>query len=175
MESLSNLVKPNFEQIIPELIKAEETSNCVHRQVGAVLWYEDTKNPRIIATGANISPYESPCIKTNSCTKHFSGYCPILHAEINCIYNYHENLEINKKKIDKSKLVMIATYSPCYECNKNLVRNGIKHIYYIYKHHRTNWDYLRETMINYEQLSDYENFYKNLKENFESDFESKST
>jgi dCMP deaminase len=124
---------------LPEL---EQHSNCIHRQVGAILYNPQTK--KIIASGTNRTPTEeSPCIKTNSCTKHITGKCPIIHAEVNTILSARCSLK---------GAILVCTYSPCYECSKVITAVGIKEVYYIHKHHKTDWKYLVDNNITLTQL-----------------------
>ena len=132
---------PNFKRMIKLLPDIEEGSNCLRREVGAVLW--DTSKGKVVAKGTNVTPAKSPCVVAHSCMKHTMGFCPVIHAEVNCILN----LLHSRQKFKPENLIMIATYSPCFECSKMLQRNGIKIVYYLYKHHKTQWEYLKECGI----------------------------
>lgn len=149
-------------EIFKVLIDTELTSNCVHRHVGSILF---SKSGKILSLGANITPAPSPCIESSSCTKHFTGLCPVIHSEVNCILNYYQMHIDNNLSIindcfnpiihtNEEPSIMLATYSPCYECSKMLVRNKIQNVVYLYKHHRTIWKYLEECGIKLMQLDE---------------------
>jgi len=131
---------------LPEI---SSESNCIHRQVGSLLY--NVRQHRVISTGTNKTPSEaSPCVITHSCTKHDTGKCPIIHSEVNCILNCLKNCE----PINNSEVIMVCTYSPCYECGKVIVSMGIQKFYYLYKHHRTDWNYLKYNGVELVQLED---------------------
>ena len=132
----------NLCKILPEI---ENKSNCIHRQVGSILF--DTIENKIIATGTNITPASSPCQENHCCTKHITGLCPVIHSEVNCIFNALEDGYVNF-----SNAFMLCTYSPCFECSKVLVRWKVPKLYYIYKHHRTQWEYLKRNGVDCIQL-----------------------
>lgn len=125
-----------------ELSTIAEASNCLHRKVGAILY--NPISDTIITTGVNKTPSQpSPCIESNSCTKYITGKCPIIHAEVNAILS---------AKTDLTDTILICTYSPCYECSKVIQAVGIKKLYYLHKHHKTDWKYLEYNNIEATQL-----------------------
>lgn len=124
-------------ELVKRLPDIESLSNCMHRHVGSILY--NPKTSMIIGIGVNKTPStESPCVNSNSCTKHLTGKCPIIHSEVDAILHAH---------CDLKGMYLICTYSPCYECSKVINAVGIKRVYYCNVHHRTDWKYLKDNNI----------------------------
>ena len=125
--------RPNWDEYFmlqAELAKLR--SNCITRQVGAVI----VRNHRQLATGYNGTPpgikncFEGGCRR---CQLRMEGKiesgaaldrCLCNHAEANAIVQAAKNgVSINKSEI-------FVTASPCYNCFKLIANSGIKTIYY---------------------------------------------
>ena len=140
LEELREELLEEYKELALRLPDIEKHSNCVHRKVASILYNTVTK--QIITTGVNKTPSdESPCVNSNSCTKHITGKCPIIHSEVNAILSCFGKV----KSFDN--IILICTYSPCYECSKVIKAVGIKEVYFINKHHRTDWKYLKDNNI----------------------------
>lgn len=140
LEELREEQLDTYRELAKKLPAIEKASNCVHRKVASILYNPLTK--QIITTGVNRTPSnDSPCVNSNSCTKHITGKCPIIHSEVNAILSCFGKV----KSFDN--IILICTYSPCYECSKVIKAVGIKEVYFINKHHRTDWKYLKDNDI----------------------------
>lgn len=106
-------------------VAVAKRSNCVRRQIGAVLVLDN----RIISTGYNGTPRglkncsEGGCERCAVTTAQTSGTgltdCICSHAEENCIVQaaYHGS------RIKGS--ILYSTFSPCLYCTKMIINGGI--------------------------------------------------
>ena len=97
-----------------------ENSYCKRRQVGALV----VKDKMIISDGYNGTPsgFENVC-EENDVTKPY-----VLHAEANAI----TKLARSSNNSDGSTLYVTA--SPCIECAKLIIQEGIKRVVYAEKY-----------------------------------------
>ena len=150
--------RPNWDEYFmlqAELAKLR--SNCITRQVGAVI----VRDHRQLATGYNGTPpgvkncFEGGCKR---CQLRMEGKveagasldrCLCNHAEANAIVQAAKN----GVKIDGSEIYVTA--SPCYNCFKLIANSGIKVIYYneLYRDERIN-DRAKEVGIELISLGD---------------------
>jgi deoxycytidylate deaminase len=71
----------------------------------------------------------------------------VVHAEENAIFHLinKEWFRLVDKNIeDLNGLLMISTFTPCYNCCRLMIQAGIKHLIYLYQH-KKNWDKKSET------------------------------
>lgn len=135
-----------------EAFEIAKKSNCLHRQVGAVL----VKNNKIVIQSYNNIPKEIEecskvgCIREKENIK--SGErierCRVVHAEQQII------IDCALKRINPNGAVVFCTHSPCIVCAKILANAGIKKIYYsidrgddTFKKYFTNSDIIFEKLI----------------------------
>lgn len=109
-------------------IELSKQSNCVSKQVGAVI----VKNDRIISMGYNGTPKGfkncDEVFDKNNFERHehhtWSNIYEI-HAEMNAIlFSAKNGIEINGCS-------MYVTLKPCDQCLKNLIHSGISKIIYL--------------------------------------------
>src|SRR5882724_10353260 len=106
-------------------------SNCIRRQIGAILVRED----RVISTGYNGTPRGLPncsgggCLRCAETTDQTSGTnlgdCLCCHAEENCIVQaaYHG--------VSVKGSVLFTMLSPCLTCTKMIINSGIAQVIYL--------------------------------------------
>lgn len=108
--------------------EAAKRSNCIRRQVGAVI----VKERFIISTGYNGTPigvrncYEGGCLRCQSDTAPGQGYdtCICVHAEENAIAQAARH---GSSTLDT---ILYSTLRPCFGCVKLCIQAGIKVIIY---------------------------------------------
>jgi len=125
--------RPSFKDMLAEqLCVISKRSTCLFYSIGAIIFRGD----QILSTGYNgpakgdVHCYEVGCSRiVNSELKEGAGMCRGSHAELNAIGNAAKN-GIN---IDTSS--MMVSFNPCKACAKQIVNQGIKEVYYIFKYH----------------------------------------
>ena len=103
-----------------------ENSYCVRRQVGALI----VKDKMIISDGYNGTPsgFENICENDMGATKPY-----VLHAEANAI------TKVAKSANNCDGGTLYVTTSPCMECSKLIILEGIKRVVFSEKYHNTEW------------------------------------
>ena len=134
---MSSFDRPNWDEYFmlqAELAKLR--SNCVTRQVGAVI----VRNHRQLATGYNGTPpgikncFEGGCQRCQDRMEgkikagESLGKCLCNHAEANAI------LKVANSTNSCEGATLYLTLSPCRECAKLIHQSGIKRLVYIKKY-----------------------------------------
>ena len=101
-----------------------ENSYCERRKVGALI----VKDKMIISDGYNGTPsgFENICEDENNVTKPY-----VLHAEANAI------TKIARSNNNSEGATLYVTASPCIECAKLIIQEGIKRVVYGEKYRLT--------------------------------------
>jgi dCMP deaminase len=101
-----------------------ENSYCERRKVGALV----VKDKMIISDGYNGTPvgFENVCEDANNVTKPY-----VLHAEANAI------TKIARSNNNSEGATLYVTASPCIECAKLIIQDGIKRVVYGVKYRLT--------------------------------------
>jgi len=135
---------------------AKLRSNCITRQVGAVI----VRNHRQLATGYNGTPpgikncFEGGCKR---CQLRMEGKiesgasldrCLCNHAEANAIMH----CAILGIEAGAEGAVLYTTFVPCLECTKMAITIGIKQVYSLDSYPETDYDLLKEARVEVVQL-----------------------
>ena len=121
--------RPSWDEYFMNIAEIAKTrSNCIRRQVGAVLVNE---KHQIISTGYNGVPRGIVHCTKDTCTKLYeeSGekneICPAVHAELNAI------LQAATAGISSEGTTLYSTTRPCGNCTMAIINAGIKRVVYI--------------------------------------------
>ena len=112
-----------------------ENSYCKRRQVGALV----VKDQMIISDGYNGTPsgFENVCEDDNNVTLPY-----VLHAEANAI------TKLARSSNNSEGSTLYITYSPCIECARLIIQEGIKRVVYAREYRLTDGaDLLRQAGI----------------------------
>jgi|TARA_B110000014_G_scaffold263860_1_gene262122 dCMP deaminase len=135
---------------------AKMRSNCITRQVGAVI----VRKKRQIATGYNGTPpgikncYDGGCQR---CADRMNGKiksgelldrCLCNHAEANAIMH----CAILGIETGAQDAILYSTFVPCLECTKMAITIGIKRFVCLEKYSETNYDLINNAEIKIEIL-----------------------
>ena len=115
-------------------------SYCKRRQVGALI----VKDRMIISDGYNGTPsgFENICEDENGVTKPY-----VLHAEANAI------TKVAKSGNSSQGATLYVTASPCMECSKLIIQDGINRVVYKDEYRLTDGvDLLRRAGIEVEKI-----------------------
>ena len=122
-------IRPSWDEYFMSIAELAKTrSNCIRRQVGAVLV---NNKHQIISTGYNGVPRGIPHCTKDTCTKLYekSGekneVCPAVHAELNAI------LQAATAGISSEGTTLYSTTRPCGNCTMAIINAGIKRVVYI--------------------------------------------
>lgn len=103
-------------------VLASERATCERLKVGAVL----VKDKRVIATGYNGSPSNSPHCIDEGC-KVVNGHCVrTIHAEQNALF------QCSRYGASSEGSVCYSTHFPCLLCAKSLIQAGISEVVYLH-------------------------------------------
>ncbi len=123
------IIRPSWDEYFMNIAEIAKTrSNCIRRQVGAVLVNE---KHQIISTGYNGVPRGIIHCTKDTCTKLYeeSGekneICPAVHAELNAI------LQAATAGISSEGTTLYSTTRPCGNCTMAIINAGIKRVVYI--------------------------------------------
>lgn len=121
--------RPSWDKTRMDMVRTmAKRSVCLHYQVGAVFY----RNKKLLTFGYNGPPKGEPHCLEVGCAKEIngqklpagSGLCRGGHAERNAIINAaYEGISLKGAGI-------CCTYSPCYDCAKDLVNLGITEFVY---------------------------------------------
>ena len=121
--------RPSWDEYFMNIAELAKTrSNCIRRQVGAVL--VNSKH-QIISTGYNGVPRGIDHCTKKTCTKLYekSGekneVCPAVHAELNAI------IQAATAGISSEGTTLYSTTRPCGNCTMAIINAGIKRVVYI--------------------------------------------
>ena len=144
--------RPNWDEYFmlqAELAKLR--SNCITRQVGAVI----VRNHRQLATGYNGTPpgikncFDGGCTR---CQRRINGEiksgesldrCLCNHAEANAIMH----CAILGIEAGMSGTILYTTFVPCLECTKMAITIGIKKFVCLDEYPETDYDLIRDAGI----------------------------
>jgi len=120
--------RPSWDEYFMSIAELAKTrSNCIRRQVGAVLV---NKKHQIISTGYNGVPRGIEHCTKDTCTKLYeeSGekneICPAVHAELNAI------IQAATAGISSEGTTLYSTTRPCGNCTMAIINAGIKRVVY---------------------------------------------
>ena len=125
---------------------AKLRSNCITRQVGAVI----ARDHRQLATGYNGTPpgikncYEGGCKR---CADRMEGKIKSGEALDRCVCNHAEANAIMHCAI------LYSTFVPCLECTKMAITIGIKKFICLDEYPETNYDLIKEAGVEIEILN----------------------
>ncbi|MHA1198346.1 MAG: deoxycytidylate deaminase [Candidatus Heimdallarchaeaceae archaeon] len=121
--------RPSWDEYFMNIAELAKTrSNCIRRQVGAVLV---NNKHQIISTGYNGVPRGIVHCTRDTCTKLYekSGekneICPAVHAELNAI------LQAATAGISSEGTTLYSTTRPCGNCTMAIINAGIKRVVFI--------------------------------------------
>lgn len=102
-------------------VLASERATCERLKVGAIL----VKNKRVIATGYNGSPSNSPhCIDVGC--KIVDNHCVrTIHAEQNALF------QCARYGVSSEGATIYCTHFPCLLCTKSIIQAGISEVVYL--------------------------------------------
>ena len=121
--------RPSWDEYFMSIaLQAARRSNCIRRQVGAII----VKERAIISTGYNGTPmgvrncYEGGCLRCQTETEPGQGYdtCLCVHAEENAIVLAARHGTATEGS------TLYSTLRPCFGCVKSSIQAGIKEIVY---------------------------------------------
>ncbi len=122
-------IRPSWDEYFMNIAELAKTrSNCIRRQVGAVLV---NNKHQIISTGYNGVPRGIDHCTKATCTKLYekSGekneICPAVHAELNAI------LQAATAGISSEGTTLYSTTRPCGNCTMAIINAGIKRVVFI--------------------------------------------
>lgn len=122
-------IRPSWDEYFMNIAELAKTrSNCIRRQVGAVLV---NNKHQIISTGYNGVPRGIVHCTRETCTKLYekSGekneICPAVHAELNAI------LQAATAGISSEGTTLYSTTRPCGNCTMAIINAGIKRVVFI--------------------------------------------
>ncbi len=126
--------RPSFKDILADQIFIlSKRSACLFYNVGAVIF----KNDQVLSFGYNgpskgdVHCYEVGCSRiVDGEIKKGSGMCRGSHGELNAIGNAAKN------GVNIEGASMMITIQPCKVCAKQIVNQGIKEVYYLFKYDR---------------------------------------
>ena len=135
---------------------AKLRSNCITRQVGAVI----ARDHRQLATGYNGTPpgikncYEGGCKR---CADRMEGKIKSGEALDRCVCNHAEANAIMHCAIlgieaGTQGVILYSTFVPCLECTKMAITIGIKKFICLDEYPETNYDLIKEAGVEIEIL-----------------------
>ena len=110
-------------------VLASERATCERLKVGAIL----VKNKRVIATGYNGSPSNSPhCIDVGC--KIVDNHCVrTIHAEQNALF------QCARYGVSSEGATIYCTHFPCLLCTKSIIQAGISEVVYLNDYKNDNY------------------------------------
>lgn len=127
-------MRPGWDEYMMSIALAVRArANCTGNRIGAVLVHDR----RIISTGYNGTPVDTPNCDEGGCTRcenrdRFEsgrGYdlCICVHAEQNCL------LSAAKFGIGVNGSTIYTTMRPCFGCSKELLQAGVLAVRYLHE------------------------------------------